>query len=103
MALYKMEIIFTKTKLMRFISHLDLIRLFNRASRRADLPIVFTSGFNPHPKLSIKRALKLGLTSESEEAVFYLGDKMSPEEFKGRLQRQLPDGIEIRDARLIEK
>lgn len=95
-----MEIKFTKNKLMRFISHLDLMRLFHRAARRADLPVMLTKGFNPHPKISIKRALKLGLTSENEEAIFYLKERISPEEFKERFQRQLPDGIEIKEVSL---
>ena len=95
---YKIEIKFAKKKLMRFISHLDLMRLFQRAARRANLPIMLTEGFNPHPKISVKRALKLGLTSENEEAIFYLKEKVSPEKFKERLQRQLPEGIEIKEA-----
>ena len=83
---------------MKYISHLDLMRLFMRAMRRADLPLKMTEGFNPHPKFSIKRALKLGLESENEEASVVLKEPISPEDFKERLQRQLPEGIEIKDA-----
>jgi len=83
---------------MRFISHLDLMRLFMRALRRAGLPIKMTEGFNPHPKLSIKRALKLGVESDNEEAVIVLKELISPEEFKERLQKQLPQGIQIKSA-----
>lgn len=86
---------------MRFISHLDLMRLFSRAARRADLPILFTKGFNPHPKINIARALKLGVSSEEEKAAFYLKEKVEPDEFKDRLQRQLPDGITIKEAVLM--
>ncbi len=67
-----------------------------RALRRADLPVKLTQGFNPHPKLSIKRALKLGIESDNEEASVVLKEKIMPEEFKERLQQQLPEGIEIR-------
>jgi radical SAM-linked protein len=81
---------------MRFISHLDLMRLFGRALRRADLPIKITEGFSPHPKLSIKRALKLGVESENEEASIVLKELVRSEEFKERLQEQLPEGIEIK-------
>jgi len=83
---------------MKYISHLDLMRLFMRAMRRAELPLKFTEGFNPHPKLSIKRALKLGLESENEEASIILKEAVSPQDFKSRLQEQLPEGIEIKDA-----
>lgn len=83
---------------MRFISHLDLMRLFMRAIRRAQLPVKITEGFNPHPKFSIKKALKLGLESDNEEANLLLREKISPEDFKERLQKQLPVGIKIRQA-----
>jgi radical SAM-linked protein len=91
---------FSKKGLMRFISHLDLMRLFQRALRRADLPIAFTCGFSPHPKMSFKKALKLGVESETEEASFYLEGWMNTEEFKMRLQGQLPDGITINTVRV---
>ena len=84
--------------MMRFISHLDLMRLFMRALRREGLPLRMTEGFNPHPKLSIKRALKLGVESEHEEASIVLKEKISDQEFKDRLQRQLPDGIFIKEV-----
>jgi len=86
---------------MKYISHLDLMRLFMRALRRADLPIKMTEGFNPHPKLSIKRALKLGLESEHEEATVVLKEQIIPEEFKEKLQGQLPQGIEIKSAQYV--
>jgi len=84
---------------MKYISHLDLIRLFQRAMRRANLPLKLTQGFSPHPKFSIKRALKLGVESENEEATVILKEDIEPEEFKRRLQEQLPEGIEIRDVK----
>ncbi len=94
--MYKVNFVFTKKGLTRYISHLDLMRLFMRALRRADLPLKMTEGFSPHPKLSIKRALKLGLESENEEASIVLKEMVSSEDFKTRLQEQLPEGIEIK-------
>lgn len=89
---------FSKKGLMKYISHLDLMRLFTRALRRAELPLKISEGFNPHPKLSIKRALKLGVESENEEASIVLTETVSPLDFKARLQRQLPEGIEIKSV-----
>jgi len=83
---------------MKYISHLDLMRLFMRAMRRADFPLKITEGFSPHPKISIKRALKLGIESENEEATVILKELINPEEFKERLQRQLPEGIQIKSV-----
>lgn len=81
---------------MKYISHLDLMRLFIRALRRAYLPLKMTEGFSPHPKFSIKRALKLGLESDNEEATVVLKEQINPEEFRQGLQKQLPEGIEIK-------
>lgn len=89
---------FTKKGMMRYISHLDLMRLFMRSLRRADLPIKITQGFNPHPKLSIKRALKLGIESDNEEATVVLKEFIKPQDFRDRLQKQLPEGIQIKSV-----
>jgi len=93
-----LEVVFSKKDAMKFISHLDLLRLFQRAIRRAGLPIAYTCGFSPRPKISFKRALKLGLESDNEEAIFQINGWMNPQEFKSRLQEQLPNGITINTA-----
>lgn len=95
---YKVSFVFSKRGQMKYISHLDLMRALTRAMRRADLPLKFTEGFSPHPKLSIKRALKLGLESENEEASILLKERVVPEDFRQRLQEQLPEGIIIKDV-----
>ncbi len=96
--MYKITFVFSKTGLMRYISHLDLMRLFTRAMRRADLPLKISEGFSPHPKFSIKRALKLGIESGSEEATVGLVDLVRPDKFKQCLAKQLPCGIEIKSV-----
>jgi len=96
--MYRINFVFSKKGMMKYISHLDLMRLFMRALRRADLPLKMTEGFSPHPKLSIKRALKLGVESDNEEATILLRELVSPEEFRQRLQKQLPEGIEIKNV-----
>lgn len=83
---------------MRYISHLDLMRLLTRAMRRAELPLKMSEGFSPHPKLSLKRALKLGIESENEEALIVLRFPVTPDEFKDRLQKKLPEGISLKDV-----
>ena len=96
--MYRVSFSFSKKGLMRYISHLDLMRLFMRAMRRADLPLKMTEGFSPHPKLSLKRALKLGLESDNEEASIVLKFPVAPDDFKNKLQRQLPEGIQVKDV-----
>jgi len=96
--MYKVQFTFSKKGMMRFISHLDLMRLFMRAFRRADFPLKLSEGFSPHPKLSIKRALKLGVESDNEEASVLLKEAFNLQDFKERLQRQLPKGIEVKNV-----
>lgn len=98
---FKVDFIFSKDGLMRYISHLDLMRLVMRAARRADLPLYFSQGFSPRPKLAIKRALKLGLESENEEAQIILTRKINPKAFQNRLNRQLPQGIRIKQTDIL--
>ncbi len=94
----KLRIIFSKSGALRFISHLDLLRLFHRASRRAKLPVAITKGFSPHLKISITRALKLGVESDNEEAYFYLSEKVPPSDFKDSMNMKLPRDIRIKKA-----
>ena len=96
--MYKITFTFSKTGWMRYISHLDLMRLFTRSMRRAGLPLKITQGFSPHPKFSIKRALKLGLESDNEEASVVLREIINLDNFKNCLQAQLPEGIRIKDV-----
>lgn len=96
--MFKVKFTFTKEGAMRYISHLDLMRLFMRALRRAELPVKMSEGFSPHPKFSIKRALKLGVESFAEEASVVLKEQLTPENFICRLNQQLPKGIEIKNA-----
>lgn len=90
------NVVFSKKGGMKFISHLDLVRLFQRAARRAQISLVISQGFSPRPKISFKRALKLGVESEAEEATFHTKGFISKEDFGKRLQAQLPEGITIR-------
>ena len=96
--MFKIRFGFTKKGTMKYISHLDLMRLFTRAFRRASFPLKMTQGFSPHPKFSIQRALKLGVESEHEEALITFNEQISLEDFRNRLQAQLPEGIEIKDV-----
>ncbi len=100
-AKYIIEIKFSKYGLIRYISHLDLLRLFRRAISRAKISLETTSGFNPHPKISITKALKLGEESHELFCQFGLKIKLDTEEFKKKLQQQMPEGISISQARLL--
>lgn len=89
---------FTKTKGAKFLSHLDTMRTIHRALRRAEIPIAYSKGFNPHPNISVAAPLSLGLGSVAEYADIELKECMDIKELKDRLSSALPDGMEIVDA-----
>lgn len=71
---------------------------FQRAFRRADLPLAYSNGFNPHPLLSFATALSVGYTSDCEYFDVMLSEYVSPAEFKRRVNAVLPQGVHIVDA-----
>ena len=93
MELYRIKITYTKGEEVKFISHLDLMRAISRAIRRTDLPIAYSQGFNPRMKMSFGQALKVGATSEGEEAKLTFEQEISPQEVMDRLNQVLPQGI----------
>ncbi len=86
---------FIKGEELRFLSHLDLLRTFERALRRAQIPMALTEGFHPKPKLSFASALAVGITSQAEYADLVLSEEMTPTEFATRLNTVLPPGLRI--------
>ena len=92
---FKYDAIFEKKGNMVFISHLDLMTLFRRAVRRADLPFVLTGGFTPRVRISMPMALKMGRESDNEKMSLWFTREMEAEEIKEALNAQLPEGIKI--------
>ena len=86
---------FEKTGMLKFIGHLDILRTFQRAFRRAEVPLQYSLGFNPHPLLSFANPLGLGMTSEDEYADITLDREMSNEEILTRMNEQLPAGLKV--------
>ncbi len=93
---------FGKISEMALVGHLDLIRLFDRVVRRADLPISFTGGFHPNPRISIANALPLGVTSTGEIADFELTELMDVADFQEKLVATLPDNIPVYRVEAID-
>jgi radical SAM-linked protein len=98
MALSSIRIKFIRGEAVKFISHLDLMKVFERAIRRSGLPISYSKGFNPHPHMVFGLPLAVGMTSECEHADFELDEDIKPEEFMQRLNGSLPDGITVTAA-----
>ena len=91
----KLETMFCKKGQLKYISQLDIVRLFQRAVRRAELKVSISQGFTPHYRIGFSNALKLGVESEGENAVFTMDGWIDPEEFKNRLNEKLPEGVKI--------
>ncbi|BAZ38886.1 hypothetical protein NIES4101_48310 [Calothrix sp. NIES-4101] len=91
----RLRIWFGKLGDMSLVGHLDLMRLFDRVVRRAGLPIAFTGGFHPNPRISLANALPLGATSSGEIVDFELTQIVDLENFRQQLVKALPEDIPI--------
>jgi len=87
---------------VRFISHHDTLRMFRRALARAGIPVRFSEGFNPHPRLNIPLPRPVGVASGAELLVVELSKPVETDEAHARLSRHLPKGIRLTGVRKIE-
>jgi radical SAM-linked protein len=94
----KIRLKFRKAGEMRFLSHLELAHLFYRASKRVDLPLCFSEGFHPMPRIIFATALPVGMESLMEIVDIECEGKISPPDVLERLNQTLPPGIEILEA-----
>ena len=98
----RLRVWFGKLGDMALVSHLDLARLFDRAVRRASLPITFSGGFHPSPRIMIANALPLGATSTGEIMDFELTQPIDAETFQQKLAAQLPPDIPLYKVETID-
>ncbi|MDF5736582.1 MULTISPECIES: TIGR03960 family B12-binding radical SAM protein [unclassified Nostoc] len=98
----RLRVWFGKQGNMALISHLDLISLFDRVVRRASLPIAFTGGFHPMPRISVATALALGATSSGEIVDFELTVPVAVNTFREQLAREMPTDILIYNVEQID-
>ena len=92
---FRYRAVFSKNGDMRFIGHLDLQQLFERALRRSALPLRYSQGFSPKVRLNLAGALPLGFTSSAEMMDFWLEQPMEPSLIQQQLNSALPTGIRI--------
>jgi radical SAM-linked protein len=91
----RVRITFTKQGALRYTGHLDLHRLWERAMRRAGLPLAYSQGFHPQPKISLAAALPLGFSSRGEVLDVRLSGESPIEEISSRLKDNLPPDVQI--------
>ena len=92
------RIVFEKNSTAIYMSHLDLMRCMTRALSRAEIPVKYTEGFNPHPYLVFAAPLALGIEGAREYFEIKLTEEMPREEIKSRLNQTLPQGLKILDV-----
>lgn len=92
---------FSKDGPARFSSHLDMVRFFDRSTRRAGLPVAFSEGFNPHPKFSFASPLPVGVAGLAEYLDMELTTSIKPTELAQKLGANMPEGYQVLDVKEI--
>ncbi len=99
----KLRIKYTKTGVLRFIGHLDVMRLFQKAIRRAKLEVSYSKGFSPHQIISFAAPMPLGMTSEGEYFDGEFDRITSTEDMMKRLNDTLPEGVSVIDIVILDE
>lgn len=101
---FRYRLHYAKTASIRYTSNLDIHKMWERAFRRAQLPLAYSQGFHPQPKIQQASPLPLGFLSQDEILDFYLKDLLDIAEIKAMLKNKLPAGIEVLELEpVIEK
>lgn len=98
----RLRIWFAKGEALKYIALLDLTRTWERAFRRAGLPLAYSRGFNPRPRFQIAAALPVGVTGRAEILDVWLAEPLLPEEALARLRPCLPPGLEVLEVDEVE-
>src|SRR5689334_8490300 len=99
----RIRITFVKQGALRYTGHLDLHKLWERAVRRAELPLAYSQGFHPQPKMNMAAALPLGFSSRCEVMDMKLEQDIPLENLPTRLNSTLPSGLQVVDVQQVEE
>jgi radical SAM-linked protein len=99
----RIRITFVKQGALRYTGHLDLHRLWERAARRAELPLAYSQGFHPQPKMNMAAALPLGFSSRCEVMDMKLERDIPLESLPTRLNTTLPSGLQVVDVEQVDE
>ncbi|MBN2098427.1 MAG: DUF2344 domain-containing protein [Dehalococcoidia bacterium] len=91
----RLRVRFSRGEDLKYISHLDLMRLWERVLRRAGIPVAYSEGFSPHPRISLAAPLPIGVTSEAELMDIVVRKAVSPYFFLQNTRPQMPRGMEV--------
>ena len=99
----RIQITFAKLGALRYTGHLDLHKLWERAARRAELPLAYSQGFHPQPKMNIAAALPLGFSSRCEVLDMRLEHDIPLDGLREKLQGTLPTGIQVTNVESVDE
>jgi radical SAM-linked protein len=99
--LHRIRLTYQRGDALRYISHLEMQTVWERTCRRARLPLAYTQGFNPHPRLQMASALPLGFLSRCEVVDIWLEDLYEAGEVQQRAQASAPPGLRIHSAEIV--
>ncbi|TAK34384.1 MAG: DUF2344 domain-containing protein [Chloroflexota bacterium] len=99
--LQRLRVAYAHRESVKFISHLDVLRTWHRAIRRAELPLAYSAGYSPHPRLLFASPLAVGVTGDWELVDMFLTNRMDEDEVAERLSAQFPFGMDIRAVREV--
>jgi radical SAM-linked protein len=97
----RLRIKFSRDERVKYITHLDLMRLWERALRRANVDLAYSEGFTPHSRLSLAAPLAVGVTSSAELLDLFLNSRISPLEFTRQVSPQLPPGVQVLEVQEV--
>jgi len=97
----RLRLRFGRTKELKYISHPDVIRTWERSFRRVDIPLAYSQGFTPHPQISIASPLAIGMTSDVELMDIKLTTWMPPQSLTMKLATQLPQGFQLWETWIV--
>jgi radical SAM-linked protein len=101
MKVQRLRVTFCRGEEVKYITHLDMMRLWERALRRAAIPLAYSEGFSPSPRISLAAPLPVGVTSTGELMDVYLSRRVTPFDFIKTVSQQLPAGIAVREVREV--
>ncbi len=99
----KARIRFEKGGVLRFVGHLDMMRYFQKAIRRSDIPIAYSQGYHPHQQMSFAMPLGVGVTSEAEYMDIDLESEVGPEDTIKALNETMAEGVRVLDMRYLSE
>jgi radical SAM-linked protein len=99
----RIRITFSKQGALRYTGHLDLHKLWERAARRAELPLAYSQGFHPQPKMNMAAALPLGFSSRCEMMDMKLESEIPLDGLRERLNDTLPSGIQVLEVEQVDE